>query len=807
MTGTPPKFKPVTAPTKKNDFGVERVHRPPFAASATPQLPKPLDSSYPSFGPDSVAVTPAIRVTLSLRSSAITEFAMHATKSALADYWIPTPKDLGEADAQGIRIVKQRQYVAVADGHIVQVVADAESGLFRATLASELDPSGPLMKRDSEGQFWVPLDSDVATFTDSISVQAAQLFRRMGRSVAQFSDATVHRMLAVSGVNESVLHDVLINDRPVPFLLEDTIRRFELDQKIQAQGRGGAPDSFKRFKDLDDAFESDCDKNTLRLRRVFPDLPKTAALAIWRNSSAAERLHMHNQPGMPQRVAKEALVALRDIRLARAVEGIYLEAVANPDSDRLGLHMIGDLVNWPQQIRIEIRLGAIDAEVFAAIGDARSPDRHLLIRQDGAFTVASSGPQSLRGAHNLYTTVWSLLSPVQRQALGISDDDGRALQKVIRTQPSPSRQVVSEVLHVAPLPFTVNAARTQDRQAGLLRGGADVSPESTKSFESRVRDLYPEISNEDVAVFIDTRLRHDPSGVLSRLENEFSMLCHELDMWRVEVPPHPTEGVEWSAEASAEQLKLRQTFSEKLQLAWQQKMLSVEDAADESFSSFIDFTAELPQLSARFQHVTELVLEARNPSVKLGRFLDSFPNLSYLVLENVRMDGFAPGIFQMRDLQHLILKGCSLQLSETEAEGLSRIETLTLLRLDGNPLGVVPHVGFMRHLKELYLGNAGLTSIPSGVERLSSLKILDLRDNNIVDVGDDFFEVPDTQDMYVDLKGNPLSHAAILRISEYLQNASMDSEIVISVQEQVFDEIYELSEFSDSGVGSDSDEG
>lgn len=804
MTGKPPKVKPVPATTKIPDFSVEGTHRSPSTSSAMPPLPNPrrLEPSHPYFGPESVAVTPAIRMSVSPRSSAIGEFATHAVKSSLADYWIPTPKSLGKSDAQGIRIVKQRQFVAVADDHIVQVILDAESGLFRATLASELNPSGPLMKWDSEGRFWVPLDTDVATFTDSISAQTAQLFRRMGRSVTHFSDATVDRMLAVSGVNESVVRDVLINDRPVPFLLQDTIRRFELDQTIQAQGLVAARE---RFKDLEDAFESDCDENTLRMRRVFPDLPKTAALAIWRNTSAAERLRMHNQPGMPQRVAKEALVALRDIRLARAAEGIYLEAISNPDSDRLVLYMLANLANWPQQIRIEIRLGAIDADVFAAIGDARSPNRHLLIRQDDAYTVANSGPQSLRGAHNLYTAVWSLLSAEQRQTLGISDDGGRSLQKVIRTQPSPSRQVVSEVLHFAPLPLTVKAATTHGRQAGLLRGGADVNPESTKSFESRVRDLYPEISDEDVAAFIDKRLEHDPSGVLSRMENEFSTLRHELEIWRVEVPPHPTEGIEWSVEAFAEQLQSRQTFSEKLQLAWQQKMLSVEEAADESFSSFIDFTDELPQLSARFQHVTELVLEARNPSVKLGRFLDSFPNLSYLVLEKVRMDGFAPGIFQMRDLQHLILKDCSLQLSEIDAEGLSRIETLTLLRLDGNPLGVVPHVGFMRQMKELYLGNTGLPRIPSGLERLSSLKIADLRDNHIVDIGDDFFEVPDTQKIYVDLMGNPLSYAAILRISEYIQNASMDSEIVIRVQEQVFEEVYELSEFSDSGVGSDSD--
>jgi hypothetical protein len=113
----------------------------------------------------------------------------------------------------------------------------------------------------------------------------------------------------------------------------------------------------------------------------------------------------------------------------------------------------------------------------------------------------------------------------------------------------------------------------------------------------------------------------------------------------------------------------------------------------------------------------------------------------------------------------------------------------------------------MRQMKELYLANSGLTGIPGGVEQLSRLKILDLRDNNIVDVGDDFFEIPDTQDTYVDLRGNPLSQVALLRINDYLQNTSMDSEIDIRTQEQVFDEIFELSEFSDSGVGSDSDEG
>jgi hypothetical protein len=404
------------------------------------------------------------------RFSAIGEFAKHAAKSSLADYGIPTPQSLGEADAHGIRVVKQRQYVAVTDDQIVQVVLDAESGLFRATLASELEPSGPLLKPDSEGRFWVPLDSDVASFTDSISVQTAQLFRRMGHSVTQFADATVARLLAVSGVNESVLRDVLVNDRPAPFLLEDSIRRFQLDQALQAQGRGAAPERFKRFKDLEDAFESHCDENTLRMRRVFPHLPKTAALAIWRDTSAAERLYMHNQPGMPQRVAKEALVALRDIRLARAAEGIYLEAITNPDSDRLVLHMLGNLANWPRQTRIEIRQGAMDGDVLSAIGNARSSFHHILIRQGHGYVIQSRDAQSPQGSKDLYSTLWLLLLPRDRQLLGVTEGAGAALQQLIRAQPLPPRQIVSELLGLAPLPVIVDPATAQFRQAGQLRG-------------------------------------------------------------------------------------------------------------------------------------------------------------------------------------------------------------------------------------------------------------------------------------------------------------------------------------------------
>ena len=68
----------------------------------------------------------------------------------------------------------------------MQVVPDAESGLLRATLARERNPSGPLLKRDGEGRFWVALNNGGVTFPASITAQTAEFFRRMDAPLRSF---------------------------------------------------------------------------------------------------------------------------------------------------------------------------------------------------------------------------------------------------------------------------------------------------------------------------------------------------------------------------------------------------------------------------------------------------------------------------------------------------------------------------------------------------------------------------------------------------------------------------------------------
>ncbi len=840
MTGKPPKIKPVSVPTKPSDSSIDVSRRPLSSSSTVAHLAVALhqESMHSPSSSDPLAITSGINVSTTTTYSTFDEFPRFSAYDSLESYWIPSQEGLDESVALGIKTLKHRQYVAVADNHIVQVVRDAESGLLRATHARELHPSGPLLRPDSDGRLWHPLDdpesaNPVATVYPE-QKRAAELLTGAEYSIGDFSPLMIKRMLAVSGIDTMVVHKSGIHPASLA-LLQDTARRFALDQKIQlfitqvqhadpavrAQADPGlqallplrTDDQSKRvieqsrallFEQSERTFELDCDDNTLQMRRIFPDLPKTIAQALWREASAADHMHLRLRSGMPRHMAEKTLVALREVRLARACEGIYLDSVATLDGDLLALQMIGQLELWPRQIRIEIRRQASEGELLSAIGDARSPVRHTFIRQHEGYVIQLSGVPSPQGRTDLYAAVWRLLLPGQRQLLGVAQGGGAALRQLVRAQPLPSRQRVSELLGLAPVQVTAVPASAQYSQAGL-RGGGDVNPMLTGSVVERVRSLYPQLADKELAAFIAERLGSEPSTVLARLERDLAILRNELAIWN-------SEGLSTQADSSqdamqiAEQRQAREQFSAKLQDIWQRKSVSRWGYGDYHFSHHVDFSAELPKLSARFDHVTELILTVEKPGARIGAFFDSFPNVQYLMVTGIKMEDFPSGIFQMRQLRQLVLDDCSVKLSEATAEGLSRIETLTLLNLANNPLTVAPHVGFMTGLTELMLYNADLSSLPSGIDRLGDLRVMALQDNNISDVGDDLFDIPDTQDLYVGLLNNPLSDESMRRINQYLANCSMNRKLEIQTAEAVSD-VDSESESSESGfsTGSDSD--
>ncbi|MFJ4606493.1 hypothetical protein [Pseudomonas atacamensis] len=174
----PVKVKPPVSGQVKNDV----QHRPrptsdtPLLQSETLLRPS-LDSVTRSTAADASAAgrsVPEIDVAGALprvhvhEAPGVSGASTDVPALSLHDYLVPEISALPNADAQGFRVFKGRRYVDVHGVGTVQAAFDPATGQQRARLASELNPSGPMLVRGPANDFWYPLD-----MSDSIALRSA----------------------------------------------------------------------------------------------------------------------------------------------------------------------------------------------------------------------------------------------------------------------------------------------------------------------------------------------------------------------------------------------------------------------------------------------------------------------------------------------------------------------------------------------------------------------------------------------------------------------------------------------------------
>ena len=162
----PVKPKPPTPGTPRVD-GPQHSRTPVDSIPPGPETPRftpdPVSRRIAGDAPDSAgstvdsshtATTPRVQVHAS--TSAFAQ-AASADVPALQQYLIHPSVVLPDADAHGIRTFKGRHYADVQGGGTVLLAVDAQTGLHRARLASEMQPSGPVLAHDPASNHWYPL--------------------------------------------------------------------------------------------------------------------------------------------------------------------------------------------------------------------------------------------------------------------------------------------------------------------------------------------------------------------------------------------------------------------------------------------------------------------------------------------------------------------------------------------------------------------------------------------------------------------------------------------------------------------------
>jgi len=605
-----------------------------------------------------------------------------------------------------------------------------------------------------------------------------ELIRGIGPSVASFSDEVLAQIGKVSAVDDDMLRLMNAGRAPTP-LLADTISRFKLDQEL---GRAGQTELFNsRYAALQQS-----EHEWVQLfQRQYPGLPKSAIEQMLDRYGVDIRAtpDVSEVKQVFKRLDSKARQYQQHVRLNRAYEGLYLGSVANAETDMLALHSLEHVPEWPKSLRINILETSSTGRVLDSCGPLDAANTRILIRAEDCYQ-----PQALPS--DFYEAILAILSKDERSGLHLTSDD-------------PANELRLKVGVVA-LPRSKTLLGLQRMDSGLpfepqgLRGGGYPSTPQGEAMTHemmrlQVKGIYPDFTSAQA----DAALEHAGNNVqayIDGLNQQLQQLQTDLSSWIDQVAvdvddmdlPFLAVGDEEAVGLSPEQIAnynvqllmderqdeqaLRTELAEELAAIWQKRGGSSHATLDMNFENY----HRLPTLNVSFDDVTQLLMQGFHLTEldSLNGFLESFPNLEILNLDNVDLRHFFVAgdtgrslplaIGQLTHLRSLNLRATQLVFTDSAASQLRDLTQLQKLDLSDNPLAVPPLVMGMNDLRQLNLRNTQITRCPIGIKDEPYLTSLDLRDNQITRIPPAVITQAVVDDRVL-LLGNPLTDEDTLR--------------------------------------------
>lgn len=520
-----------------------------------------------------------------------------------------------------------------------------------------------------------------------------------------------------------------------------------------------------------------------RLHAHFPHLPTSAITAILEQATPKELKHLQQQDQVGLRLAEQARLTADDMRLNRAYEGLFLDTLANPDSDRIILHVLKDLPGWPLSLRVDVRQASLSGPLLGSGGHASAVDRRTLVKIDGTYQAYGREGQLLNDpsdSSGLINSVASLLTDTERSNLGLDDSgDTAPLRERIADLALGQRVAIKSLLGLAHIPPWLQPPMpvhsTFLAYPFSLRSLWPFSGRQPVDLVSKVKELYPSFSTAAANELIDGLGISEPAALieLERRKAEYQTLEFELNRW-IETPQAiddpETDPLGWN-------YGLRRSLAERILRAWRRETRSAYENESGLFDTHqlvlrLDGN-DLPDpafiLSNRaFEHIEYLRIDGDMLPTIGNAFLSKFTGLTHLKLDCL-LGELPPALAQMTQLQQLDLSDNMIALTLESRQHLAGLTRLDGLFLDGNPLGLTPDVSRMTRLRVLSLRQTNIDQWPIGAESRSSLRSLLLQENRITTIPDAVFSDvrmgPTNRNTI--LHDNPLSDATLDRLRSY----------------------------------------
>lgn len=520
-----------------------------------------------------------------------------------------------------------------------------------------------------------------------------------------------------------------------------------------------------------------------RFKVKYPNLPTSTVDAILGHATPKELKQLQEKDQVGLRLAEQARVSGHDLRLNRAYEGLFVDACANADSDKISLYLLKFLPDWPKTLRVDIHQDDYQGALLESAGRLDGTVRRRIAKTNDGYRPYDTAGTAL-GDHSttLLPALVQLLSSSEQRALGITDSsDGSPLrEKIIALALGRRVEIKGEldIPHLQPWqqpPMGVDHSFLAYPVWGIRWPFAG---NRARDLVGRVQTLYPSLNRNEAQALIRSLNLSEPATMieLDRREAEYRAFDTELRRWAD--APNAVEDASATPEVNR---NLRAAIAQRLRRVWQRELL-YQDVMGLSLPTLdlkLDHIGLPPVLFleglAGFEHVQYLKISSNAPPDNLALVLPKFPGLLALKID-CNLGELPKAITDMAGLASLDLSHNQLVLTEEASVRLANMTHLERIDLSHNTLGNAPDVSRMRYLHTLNLRNSEISHWPNGTWQLTQLSRLRLEDNFITTVPEQVFTAPGLSQTNRNtfLHDNPLSDDARQRIENYRRSTGID---------------------------------
>lgn len=605
------------------------------------------------------------------------------------------PADL-EADDLGLRHHQGKRWLLLPGSQYLVEQAPA-TGEYRLQHPANPRRYQPPLRHNGAGAWLLGTDRP-------LSWSGMALLRRIGHLNAYFDEPTLQRIVAISDIDEGVLRRALVENQQLPALLQDTMARFKLDQDLRAS-EGGPSTLRAEFEQRYARLDTVRRPEGATLRRRYPRLPAPIIEELLHHADGYT-LQALAEGKVEPRLAEEVRVYQQQVRLARAYEGLDLDAVRSWDADRLILHTLGQLAEWPADLVIDLeQTGQLPAD-STRIGDPGTQPTAVIVSTNDGYIVldGSTATNSMQVHDTLYSALAMAIPAAARSTLGGSGvESALALKRVLQQAPLLPRMTLRQLLRMQTVrPGYRSPLALADGRLGYPMGGGAPAgsyirrPTLLRLITQLGLPRYTPHTALDILGALERRglnLRQINDHLMN-LTRERNELTRYLDEWR-EALPGPDENAE----------ALDALYSQLMQF-WYDHALPSEDSEQPLLRleqvSLETFPSDLPAFFGARVARLELIAPTYDRSLRitragrrLSRLLELFPDLRSLEISLPDAEAAAhfrapytltSATHNLRGLESLSLANQNLTLSETDFDTLHQMPQLRRLTLDGNQI-------------------------------------------------------------------------------------------------------------------------